>query len=70
MSCLFVFLDVRRIPILSIVHVIHSMAPPARKIFRWTIVVATGCKRVGRMKRINRTILVPASLLPCAIEEK
>ena len=33
--------------------------------FRWTTVVATGCKRVGRIKRINRTILVPASLLPC-----
>ena len=46
------------------------MAPPARKMFRWTIVVATGCKRVGRMKRINRTILVPASMLPCVIEEK
>ena len=70
MSCLFVCLDVRRIPIRSIMRVIYSMAPLARKMFRWTIVIATGCKRVGRMKRINRTILVPASLLPCAIEEK
>ena len=70
MSCLFELLDVRRIPILSIVRVIHSMVPPARKMFRCTIVVVTGCKRAGRMRRINRTILVPAGLLPCVIEEE
>ena len=46
------------------------MAPLARKMLRWTTVVATGCKRVGRMKRTNRRILVPASMLLCAIEEK
>lgn len=46
------------------------MAPSARKMLRWTTVDATGCKRVGRMKWINRRILVPASMFPCAIEEK
>ena len=46
------------------------MAPPARKILRWTTVVAKGRKRVGKMKRTNRRILVPASMVPCVIEEK
>ena len=71
MRSLIEFLDVRCFSIFCFVYVIvFSMAPPARSKFRWTTVVATGCKRVGRMKRINRRILVPASMLPCAIEEK
>ena len=46
------------------------MAPPARKTLRWATVVAKGRKRVGKMKRTNRRILVPASMVPCVIEEK
>lgn len=46
------------------------MAPLARKTLRWTTVVATGRKRVGKMKRTNRRMLVPASMVPCVIEKK
>ena len=37
---------------------------------QWTTVIATGYERIGGAKRTNRRILVPASMFPCAIEEK
>ena len=46
------------------------MAPLARSKFRWTTIVAIGCKRIGSLKRTNKRILVHASICPCKIEEK
>ena len=37
---------------------------------QWTTVITTGYERIGGAKRTNRRILVPASMFPCAIEEK
>jgi hypothetical protein len=48
----------------------YSMAPSARKTLRWTTVVATGCKRSGRMKQTNHRIRVPDSMYPCSDKER
>ena len=47
-----------------------SMAPPERKRLGWAIVEATGCRRIGKVKRTNRRLLVPAEMCPCTIKER
>ncbi|GJX19320.1 hypothetical protein Tco_0221997 [Tanacetum coccineum] len=46
------------------------MSPPRRQRYRWNIAFATGCRRVGRRKRTNRRIRVPAFMRSCRIEEE
>ena len=57
-------------PIRSIVYIDFIISSSARKMLRWTIVVAIGCERSGRMKRTNRRIRVPASMYPCSNKER
>ena len=40
----------------------------ARK--RWATVVVKGRRWIGKLRRVNRRIRVPASMFPCTIEEK
>ncbi|GJY00440.1 retrotransposon protein, putative, ty1-copia subclass [Tanacetum coccineum] len=48
----------------------EDMSPPRRQCYRWNIAFATGCRRVGRRKRTNRGIRVPAFMRSCRIEEE
>ncbi|GJW40445.1 hypothetical protein Tco_0066290 [Tanacetum coccineum] len=49
---------------------LSSMSPPRRQRYRWNIAFATGCRRMGRMKRTNRRIRVPAFMRSYRIEEE
>ena len=57
-------------PIRSIVYIDFIISSSARKMLRWTTVVAIGCERSGRMKRTNRRIRVPDSMYPCSDKER
>ncbi|GJZ96655.1 hypothetical protein Tco_0668989 [Tanacetum coccineum] len=46
------------------------MSPPRRQCYHWNIAFATGCRRVGRRKRTNRIIRVPAFMRSYRIEEE
>ena len=46
------------------------MASPARNKFRWAIVVPTGRRRIGNVRRTSRRIRVPAGMYPCSIRER
>ena len=46
------------------------MASPARGKFRWAIVVPTGCKRMGALKRTCKKIRILVRMFPCSIKEK
>ncbi|GJY90889.1 hypothetical protein Tco_0506085 [Tanacetum coccineum] len=56
--------------ILGWIGPIVRMSPPRRQRYCWNIAFATGCRRVGRRKRINHTIRVPAFMHSCIIEEE
>ena len=54
-----------------VAHNIGTTQGQARHLGRkWTTVVVKGCKRIGKWKRENKRIRVPASMWPCTIEEK
>ena len=53
----------------SIVYIDFSISYPTRKMLRWNIVVAIGCKRSVRMTRTNRRIRVLVSTYPCSDKE-
>ena len=57
-------------PIRSIVYIDFIISSSARKMLRWTTVVAIGCERSGRMKRINLRIRVPTSMYPRSDKER
>ncbi|GKA01999.1 putative reverse transcriptase domain-containing protein [Tanacetum coccineum] len=46
------------------------MSPPRHQCYHWNIAFATGCRRVGRRKRTNRKIRVPAFMRSCKIKEE
>ncbi|GJT19826.1 hypothetical protein Tco_0878532 [Tanacetum coccineum] len=53
------------------VYVVYvGCLPPRRQRYRWNIAFATGCRRMGRMKRTNRRIRVPAFMRSYRIEEE
>ena len=56
-------------PIRSIVYIDFIISSSARKMLRWTTVVAIGRERSGRMKRINCRIRVSDSMYLCSDKE-
>ncbi|GKA46949.1 hypothetical protein Tco_0739832 [Tanacetum coccineum] len=46
------------------------MSPPRRRHYRWNIAFATGCRRMGRIKRTNRRIRVPSFMSSYIIKEE
>ena len=57
-------------PIRNIVYIDFIISSSARKMHRWTTVVAVRCERSGRMKRTNRRIRVPDSMYLCSDKER
>lgn len=70
MRCFIEFRTFILSPIRSIVYIDFIISYSARKMLRWTIVVAIGCERSGGMKRTNRRIRVPDSMYPCSDKER
>ena len=70
MRCFIEFWTSILFPIRSIVYIDFIISSFARKMLHWTTVVAIGCERSGRMKRINYRIRVPDSMYPCSNKER